>query len=361
MTNSKYAVIMAGGSGTRFWPWSRENTPKQLLKIVCERSMLQHAIDRITPAFKPENILIITNKLHKEQIQKHVPQIPISNIVAEPIGRDTAPCIGLAATIIQKISPNSIMVVMTADHIIEPANRFIKVIETAVNVVSKNNSLLTVGIKPTELSISYGYIHRGNQVLKENNFMVYEVKSFKEKPDKTTAQNFINTGEYYWNSGIFVWQTSKILECLSQYTPKLALGLERIGIALGTKSEWTTMEKEYQNFEKISIDYAVMEKAKDIIVIEADFKWDDIGSWYAIERWNKKDSLGNTILGIHHGTDTHSCIIVNNEQHLITTIGISDLIIVHTKDATLICNKQSAEQVKKLVEELRQGGNQSYL
>jgi len=330
MTNSKYAVIMAGGSGTRFWPWSRENTPKQLLKIVCERSMLQHAIDRITPAFKPENILIITNKLHKEQIQKHVPQIPISNIVAEPIGRDTAPCIGLAAT-------------------------------TAVNVVSKNNSLLTVGIKPTELSISYGYIHRGKQVLKENNFMVYEVKSFKEKPDKTTAQNFINTGEYYWNSGIFVWQTSKILECLSQYTPKLALGLERIGIALGTKSEWTTMEKEYQNFEKISIDYAVMEKAKDIIVIEADFKWDDIGSWYAIERWNKKDSLGNTILGIHHGTDTHSCIIVNNEQHLITTIGISDLIIVHTKDATLICNKQSAEQVKKLVEELRQGGNQSYL
>ncbi len=361
MTNPKYAVIMAGGSGTRFWPWSRENTPKQLLKIIGERSMLQHTIDRISPAFKPENIFVVTNKLHKEQLERQTPQIPSVNIIAEPVGKDTAPCIGLAATIIKKIAPNSIMVVMTADHVIEPASSFTKIIETAVNIVSKNNSLLTVGIKPTEPSTSYGYIRRGKQVLKENGFHIYEVASFKEKPVKTTAQNFINTGEYYWNSGIFVWQTSRILECLSQHTPKLALGLERIGAVLGTKSEWTTIEKEYQTFEKISIDYAILEKAKDIVVIEADFNWDDIGSWYAIERWNKKDSMGNTILGTHHGIDTNSCIIVNNEQHLLTTIGVSDLLIVHTKDATLICNKQKAEQVKKLVEELRQKGKQPYL
>lgn len=361
MTNTKYAVIMAGGSGTRFWPWSRKDTPKQLLSIVGQKSMLQHTIDRITPLFKPENILIVTNVLHKEKIQKQVPQIPPANIVAEPVGRDTAPCIGLAATIIHKKAPDSVMIVMTADHVIEPASRFVKMAETAMNIVNKNNSLLTMGIKPTEPSVSYGYIQRGKRLLEENGFNVYEVESFKEKPDKTTAQRFINTGEYYWNGGGFVWQTAKILECLTKYTPKLALGLQKIGAALGTEFEWTTVEKEYQAFEKISIDYAVMEKAKDVIVIEVDFTWDDVGSWFAIERWNKKDNLGNTVLGMHHGMDTNSCIIVNNEQHLITTIGTTDLIIVHTKDATLICHKQKAEQIKKLVEELRQAGHQSYL
>jgi len=358
---SKYAVIMAGGSGTRFWPWSREDTPKQLLKIVGQKSMLQHTIDRITPLFKPENILIVTNVLHKEKIQKQVPQIPPANIIAEPIGRDTAPCIGLAATIIHKKAPDSVMIVMTADHVIEPASRFVQMAETAMNIVSKNNSLLTMGIKPTEPSVSYGYIHRGNRLLEENGFSVYEVESFKEKPDKTTAQRFITTGEYYWNGGVFVLQTAKILEYLAKYTPKLALGLQKIGAALGTEFEWTTVEKEYQAFEKISIDYAVMEKAKDVVVMEVDFTWDDVGSWFAIERWNKKDTAGNTILGNHFGMDTDSCIIVNNEPHLIATIGVSDMIIVHTKDATLICNKQKAEQIKKLVEELKQAGHQSCL
>ena len=162
-------------------------------------------------------------------------------------------------------------------------------------------------------------------------------------------------------SGGFVWKTAKILECLTKYTPKLALGLQRIGAALGTEFEWTTVEKEYQAFEKVSIDYAVMEKAKDVVVMEVDFTWDDVGSWFAIERWNKKDTSGNTILGNHFGMDTDSCIIVNNEQHLIATIGVSDMIIVHTKDATLICHKQKAEQIKKLVEELKQAGHQSYL
>ncbi|MDO8141686.1 MAG: mannose-1-phosphate guanylyltransferase [Candidatus Brocadiales bacterium] len=361
MTNARYAVIMAGGSGTRFWPWSREDTPKQLLKIVGQKSMLQHTIDRITPLFKPENILIVTNISHKEKIQKQVPQIPPANVVAEPMGKDTAPCIGLAATIIHKRSPDAVMIVMTADHVIEPASRFVKMAETAMNIAGENNSLLTMGIKPTEPSVSYGYIHRGKHLLEESGFNVYEVESFKEKPDKATAQHFINTGEYYWNGGIFVWQTAKILECITKYTPKLALGLQKIGAALGTEFEWTTLEKEYKTFEKISIDYAVMEKAKDVVVIEVDFTWDDVGSWSALERWNKKDTSGNTILGNHFGIDTDSCIIVNNEQHLIATIGVSDMIVVHTKDATLICNKQKAEQIKKLVEELKQAGYQPYL
>jgi len=245
--------------------------------------------------------------------------------------------------------------------VIEPAGRFVIMAETAMNIVNKNNSLLMMGIKPTEPSVSYGYIHRGKRLLEENGFSVYEVESFKEKPDKTTAQRFIDTGEYYWNGGVFVWQTAKILEYLEKYAPKLALGLQKIGAALGTESEWTTVEKEYQAFEKVSIDYAVMEKAKDVVVIEVDFTWDDVGSWFAIERWNKKDNLGNTVLGMHYGMDTNSCIIVNNEQHLIATIGVSDMIIVHTKDATLICHKQKAEQIKKLVEELKQAGHQSYL
>lgn len=352
---------MAGGSGTRFWPWSRTNTPKQLLKIIGEKSMIQHTIDRVTPTFPLKNILIITNRLHKNQIQEQVPQIPPGNIIAEPVGKDTAPCIGLAATIVHKMGPDSIMVIMSADHIIQPVDRFTEMIKTAINIVSEGNSLVTVGIKPTEPSVNYGYIHRGKQVLQENGFSVYEVASFKEKPDKTTAQNFIESGEYYWNGGIFIWRTSKILEYFGRYTPKLALGLQRISDVLGTESERPVIEKEYRAFDKISIDYAIMEKAKDVVVVGADFLWDDIGSWHAIERWNKKDSEGNTILGKHYGIDTHSCIIVNNEQHLVTTIDVSDMIIIHTKDVTLICNKNKAEQIKKLVEELRQGENQSYL
>lgn len=361
MASAIYAVIMAGGSGTRFWPWSRKNTPKQLLKIVGERSMLQRTVERISPSFSPKQILIVTNTLHKEQVQKQLPLIPSENIIAEPMGKDTAPCIGLAATIIHKIDKDSTMVVMTADHMIEPAEQFVRMIETAVDVVNKNNSLLTMGIKPTEPSVNYGYIHCGKQILEKNGFRVYEVISFREKPDKKTARQFVDTGEYCWNGGVFVWKTARILDCLTQCTPRLAQGLQQIGASLGTKHERTTIEREYQAFEKISIDYAVMEKAKDVVVVEVNFTWDDVGSWNAIERWNKKDVSGNTILGMHHGIDTHSCIIVNNENHLITTIGVSDVIVVHTKDATLICNKQSSEQIKKLVEELKQGNNNSYL
>lgn len=361
MSYSKYAVIMAGGSGTRFWPWSREHTPKQVLKIVGGKTMLQHTIDRITPLFKPENILIVTNRLHKEQIQAQIPFIPPKNIIAEPVGKNTAPCIGLAATIINKLNKDSIMAVMSADNIIEPSGLFVKMIETAVNIVSKNNLLLIAGIKPKEPSISYGYVHRGRLVTEENGFQVYEVLSFKEKPDKVTAQRFLDTKEYLWNGGIFVWQTSKILEGFKQHMPQLAMGLKRIEGALGTKSEVDVINREYEAFEKISIDYAVMEKAKDAIVIEADFIWDDVGSWYALERWNEKDSSGNTVLGTHYGIDTHSCIVVNNDQHLLTTIDVSDLIIIHTKDATLICNKQKAEKIKELVEDLKKNGYQLYL
>jgi mannose-1-phosphate guanylyltransferase len=361
MSNQIYAVIMAGGGGTRFWPWSRLNTPKQLLTIIGQKNMLQHTIDRITPLFKPEHILIVTNVLHREQIQKQHPQIPPHNIVAEPVGRDTAPCIGLAATIISRRDKGSTMVVMTADHIIDPPERFRMMIETAVRVVQENNSLITMGIKPTEPSVNYGYIHRGKQLSELNGFRIYTVDSFREKPDKKTARYFVSTGEYYWNGGVFVWKTAGILDCLTQFMPRLADGLLRIGADLGTGNEQATIEKEYQSFEKISIDYAVMEKAKDVIVIEADFVWDDVGTWNAVERWNEKDVLKNTVLGMHHGIDTHSCIIVNNESHLITTIGVSDLIIVHTKDATLICSKQESEKIKKLVEELKQKGGYSYL
>ncbi len=360
-TRSRYAVIMAGGSGTRFWPWSRANAPKQLLKIVRQKSTLQHTVDRIAPLFEPENVLIVTNVLHKEQIQKQVPQIPPANVIAEPVGRDTAPCIGLAAAIIHKKSPESIMAVMTADHIIEPASRFVEMIGAAMRVVDGRNLLITVGIKPTEPSVSYGYIHRGGRIIEENGFCVYEASSFKEKPDGATARNFVNSGEYYWNGGIFVWQTQKILESLRRYKPEIARGLQRIGGALGTENEWHTMESEFQAFEKISIDYAVMEKAEDVAVIEADFLWDDVGSWNAIERWNKQDGQGNTVLGALQALDTHSCIVVNNEEHLIATIGVSDLIIVHTGDATLVCHKHKAEQIKKLVEELKRTGKQSYL
>ncbi|HHT9161364.1 MAG TPA: mannose-1-phosphate guanylyltransferase [Candidatus Brocadiia bacterium] len=351
-----YAVIMAGGSGTRFWPWSRQNTPKQLLNITGEKTMIEQAVSNVAPLVGANNILIVTNKTQTRKIKNLLPEIPHDNIIAEPVGRDTAPCIGLAATIIEKRTPSAVMMVLPSDHLIKPADKFANALNVAAKVVTESNALVTFGIKPFEPSVNYGYIHRGR--LSGNNCPIYEVKGFKEKPDRSTAQTFLNSGEYYWNGGIFVWKTDVILEKIAKFLPKLSEGLNRISNAQFSQPIIT---REYKTFEKISIDYGVMEKADNVKVIEANFEWDDVGGWQALERLNKTQQGDNTVLGKHYGIGTSSCIIIGNDKHLITTVGVSDLVIVHTKDATLVCNKQNAEDVKKLVALLKDKGYEQYL
>ena len=356
-----YAVIMAGGSGTRFWPWSRKKTPKQLLKITGQETMITQTVDRIIGEIPSENIYIVTTASLAESIKEELSQVPAKNIISEPFGRNTAACIGLAATIISKKDPNAIMAVMTADHLIEPPGLFVKLLKCAEELAIEENALITFGIKPTGSSVNYGYIQRDEEVINLQDFLVYDVKCFTEKPDRITAENFLKSGNYYWNSGIFVWSASTILENINTLMPDLSHGLERIKKSLGTPDETSVICHEYEKFDNISIDYGIMERASNVKIIEAGFTWDDVGSWLAIERLNESDQNSNTILGKHCGLDTQGNIIIGDNEHLIATINVSDMIIVNTKDVTMVCNKNSAEDIKKLTELLKEKGHGCYL
>lgn len=356
-----YAVIMAGGSGTRFWPWSRKKTPKQLLKITGQDTMIKQTVDRIIGEIPSENIYVVTTASLADSIKGELSQIPAKNIISEPFGRNTAACIGLAATIISNRDADAIMAVMTADHIIEPPDLFLKALKCAEKLAAETNTLITFGIKPNEPSVNYGYIQRSEDRINLQDFQIYDVKCFTEKPDRATAEGFVQSGKYYWNSGIFVWSVSTILENIKTLMPELSKGLARIGESVDTPDESNVIYNEYEKFDNISIDYGVMEKASNVKIIEADFKWDDVGSWLAIERLNKSDQDNNTILGEHCGLDTQGNIIIGDKGHLITTINVSDMIIVSTKDVTMVCNKNNAEDIKKLTDLLKERGYDCYL
>lgn len=356
-----YAVIMAGGSGTRFWPWSRKKTPKQLLKITGQDTMIKQTVNRITDKISSENIYVVTTACLADSIKAELSQIPAKNIISEPFGRNTAACIGLAATIILNRDADAVMAVMTADHIIEPPDLFLKALQCAEKLATETNALITFGIKPNEPSVNYGYIQRSEDMINLQDFQIYDVKCFTEKPDRATAEGFVQSGEYYWNSGIFVWSVSTILDNIKTLMPELSQGLERIGKSIDTPDESNIIYNEYEKFDNISIDYGVMEKASNVRIIEADFKWDDVGSWLAIERLNNSDQDNNTILSKHCGIDTHGNIIIGDNEHLIATINVSDMIIVSTKDVTMVCNKNNAEDIKKLTDLLKERGYDCYL
>lgn len=356
-----YAVIMAGGSGTRFWPWSRKKTPKQLLKITGQDTMIKQTVNRIIDKISSENIYVVTTACLADSIKAELSQIPAKNIISEPFGRNTAACIGLAATIIFNRDANAVMAVMTADHIIEPPDLFLKALQCAEKLATETNALITFGIKPNEPSVNYGYIQRSEDMINFQDFRIYDVKCFTEKPDRATAEGFVQSGEYYWNSGIFVWSVSTILDNIKTLMPELSQGLARIGRSIDTPDESNIIYNEYEKFDNISIDYGVMEKASNVKIIEADFRWDDVGSWLAIERLNNSDQDNNTILSKHCGIDTHGNIIIGDNEHLIATINISDMIIVSTKDVTMVCNKNNAEDIKKLTDLLKERGYDCYL
>jgi mannose-1-phosphate guanylyltransferase len=356
-----YAVIMAGGSGTRFWPWSREKRPKQLLKIAGKDTMIKQTIDRIVDEIPPDNIYIVTTSIQADSIKEELPEIPAKNIISEPFGRNTAACIGLAATIISKRDTEATMAVMTADHIIGPSGVFLKALRSAERLATETNALVTFGIKPNEPSVNYGYIQRSKEGIDFEGLSVYDAECFKEKPDRATAESFVQSGEYYWNSGIFVWTVNTILENIKGFVPQLASGLARIAESVDTPNESQVIRDEYEGFESISIDYAVMERASNVKIIEANFEWDDVGSWLAVKRLNKSDENDNTILGKHCGINTNGNIIVGDDERLIATINVSDLIIVNTKDVTMVCNKNNAEDIKKMTNVLREKGLTGYL
>ena len=335
--------------------------PKQLIRVIGHDTMIQETVERLSPLVPSEKIFVITNESQVDMTRDQLPNIPTVNIVAEPVPRDTAACIGLAATMLIKRDPDAIMIAMPADHIIRPKDEFLRMLQVAEKFVSQRAALLTFGIKPPNPSTLFGYIHRGKQLDGVDGAKAYEVSEFKEKPNRKMARRFLESGEYYWNSGIFVWKAKDILEAIEKYMPDLLKALQRIAAAVGSPRQEEVLRKEYQPLRKISIDYGVMERARNTVVLEATYRWDDVGSWESLGRLYEADGSGNVVLGKHFSMDTANCIIAGQDDHLIATIGLSGLIIVQTPDATLICERSRAGDVKQLVELLREGGLDQYL
>ncbi|WP_019635687.1 mannose-1-phosphate guanylyltransferase [Paenibacillus fonticola] len=353
-------VIMAGGKGERFWPKSRTNLPKQFLNISGNKSMIQQSIARLEKLIDISQIFIVTNELYAELIKAQIPHLPHNNIIIEPVGRNTAPCIGLASILIEEKFPDSTMIVLPSDHIIENEDGFIKILKTAVEVAQDNKSLVTLGIQPTYPETGYGYIESTEHRDLVNELEVFKVSKFVEKPDFVTAESYMEAGNYYWNSGIFIWRNEVIRRYIRELMPEMHDILETIRDAFGQTNLEDIIRTEFIKMPDQSIDYGIMEKVEDIFVIPCIFGWDDVGSWTALERINDLDENGNVIKGNILNLDTKRCIIESNGK-LIATLGIEDLIIVDTEDVTLICSKDKAQEVKLLLKELRMQKLEQYL
>ena len=357
-----HAFIMAGGGGTRFWPRSRAAKPKQFLKLAGDLTLLQQAQERIEALAPPERTWIITGASYTAETARQLPSLPAERIVGEPCGRDTAACIGLGAALCMRDDADASMLVMPADHVIEPAQEFRRAVQVAEQMVLDHpQALVTFGIRPTFAATGYGYIERGPELTQRQGVPVYRVGSFREKPRVETAEQFLASGKHYWNSGIFVWRAATILVQLRANQPKLASAVERIAAAWETPECSEVLTKEYAGLDKISIDYAVMEKAPDVLMVQAPFLWDDVGSWLALERRQPQDANDNTVLASHLGFDTHRCVIAGDEGKLIATLGVSDLIIIQDGDAILVAHREQEGNIKKIVEQLKARGLEKYL
>jgi mannose-1-phosphate guanylyltransferase len=352
-----HAMIMAGGGGTRFWPRSRTARPKQFLAMSGERTLLQMALDRLEACgLPPQRSWILTGQAYLEETARQLPGLPASHIVGEPTGRDTAPCVGLGAALIAREDPDAVILVTPADHVIEPLREFARAVHAAEALaVELPGSLVTFGIAPTFPSTGYGYIHRGASLGARNGVNAYRVARFEEKPPLEKAERFAASGEHYWNSGIFVWRAKAILDALARNTPELHAAVCRIA------DHPEELARLYPTLTKVSIDYAVMEKHPEVLVVEAPYRWDDVGSWLALERMSPQDGSGNTVQGNHVGVRTERCIIIGSGSGVIGTVGVKDLVIVQDGDCTLVAHRDDEGAVKQLVEEARRRGLERFL
>lgn len=355
-----YAVILAGGSGTRFWPLSRESWPKQMLQIVGEDTLLRQSIRRLNGFISLDHVFIVTTdklgqdiKTHLNVFGKHANQI---KIIREPCGRNTAPAIGLASLYVKKMDPEALMMVMPSDHVIKEVKKFEEDVSKAVAGAEKDY-LVTFGIQPNKPETGYGYMK-----VKEDTapgLTLKRLDKFVEKPDLETAKTYLKEGNYFWNSGIFLWKVSKIMGEIERYMPEMYWGLERIEESLGTENEKETIETVYLEMDSQSIDYGVLEKSNDVLTLPASFDWSDVGSWPALDDVLEHDSHGNIIRGNAIGLDNHHSIIFGGDR-LLAAIGLQDMVVVDTPDATFIAPKERTQEVRKIVEELKRNGKEEH-
>jgi mannose-1-phosphate guanylyltransferase len=359
-----HAMIMAGGGGTRFWPRSRQKRPKQFLTFSGDRTLLQATVDRVSAQVQPERTWIITGEPYVAETRAQLPELPASNIIGEPEGRDTAPCVGLGAAIIGKVDPDATIAVMPADHAIEPVQEFRRALHAAEQFANDfPEKLITFGIRPTFPSTGYGYIRRGAPAGARQDVSAAHVVEFAEKPTAEVAEQFLAGGEYDWNSGIFVWKPRTILGELHARKPEIHAVVVRIATAWGTPEWQDVFRNLYKTAEKKSIDFAVMQdagKAGKVLVLNAPYSWDDVGSWLALERGNPQDADGNTVQALHCGIQTTNCVIVGDPNHLIGTYGVSNLLIVQDGNAILVTSREHENKVKELVDKLKNTGRGEY-
>ncbi len=345
-----FAIVMAGGRGERFWPQSRQSRPKQLLRLLGRLTLIEQTVGRLSELVKPENTIVITNADYVAPMRTLLPSIPEENIVGEPMGRDTAPCVALAAAIVSSRTrdPNAVMVVVPADHAINDVDTMVATLNDCADMAIAGH-IVTIGITPSFPSTGYGYIKCGDKLSSDSGTVFYKSLGFREKPDTATAERFLEEGRYKWNSGMFVWTVSAIMKALKEHVPDLAKGAGVLKKAIQNNTFEETLKEQYERFEKISVDYAVMEKVDNVAVAECSFDWDDVGTWSALRNQITPSDNNNVVQGRHIGLDSEDCVIVGDSKHLIGTIGVKDLIIVHTDDATLVCHCQDAQRVKELV------------
>jgi len=344
-----YAVIMAGGIGARFWPRSKKKSPKQLLKIIGERTMIQETFARINGLVPKENILIVTNESQKPGIIEQLPEIPSENIIVEPFGRNTAACIGLASVIIQQRSPDAVTFVMPADHIITDRESFIITLKTAANFSYENQALVTIGIQPTKPETGYGYIQIDEESGKDN---IFKVLTFAEKPNYATALNFIKSGDFFWNSGMFIWKIDTILNEINRFMPDLYEGLIQIKDQINNPDFHNILLNIYGQLRSISIDYGIMEKSDRVFLVKGQFNWSDVGSWEAVYELSEKDQDGNVKVGTVY-TDMALDSYIYSPDKFTAVIGLDNVIVINCNDALLICKRDKAQDVKNIIDYLK--------
>ncbi len=345
------ALIMAGGRGERFWPKSRKSTPKQFLSLTnSEKTMIQETVDRILPLVAIEDIFIATNRDYKALVKEQLPDLPEENILCEPMAKNTAPCIGWGAVTARKRYGDAMMIVLPSDHLIQQPALFRGVLKSAIQTAQDTDALVTLGISPTSPDTGYGYIQYDTE--EDAVGRAFKVKRFVEKPDLKTAKKYLASGEYLWNSGMFIWKASAVLREIREKLPELYAQLEIIEQAIGTDRETEVLNEVFGQINPISIDYGVMEKAKNVYVLPSSFGWDDVGSWLAVGRINPANDAGNVVRGDVVAVNSTRCIVEGGSK-TIAMVGLEDTIIVDTKDALLVCAKESAGDIRKVLETLK--------
>ena len=352
-TPTVHAVILAGGKGTRFWPKSRVRRPKQLLPIVSERTMVQETVERLAPLIPAERVWVVTGVDHERELRDQLPAVPRGHIVVEPVGRNTAPAIGIAAELIARDDPRATMVVLPADHHIRYPDRFREVLERAIALAAGEALLVTIGIEPNAPETGYGYIERGEEIASG----IHRVRRFTEKPDRARAEEFVRSGRYLWNGGIFVWRVATIREALSRYLPETARELREIAAASGDAAR---VAAAYARMPEQSIDYGVLEKADNVAVVAGEFGWDDIGSWSALLRLGPADASGNVVRGRVLALSSRGNLVAGDKR-LVALVGVEDLVVIDTEDAVLVCSASRVQDVKQIIDELERRGWKEHL